>query len=32
VFTHFLEFKELVEKQSDLKILTLRIDNGREYK
>jgi hypothetical protein len=32
VFTHFLEFKELVEKQSGLKILTLRTDNGGEYK
>ena len=32
VFSHFLEFKALVEKQSGLKILTLRTDNGGEYK
>jgi hypothetical protein len=32
VFTHFLEFKELVEKQSGLKIITLRTDNGGDYK
>jgi transposase InsO family protein len=32
VFSHFLEFKALVEKQSGLKILTLEIDNGGDYK
>jgi transposase InsO family protein len=32
VFFHFLEFKALVEKQSGLKILTLLIDNGGEYR
>jgi hypothetical protein len=32
VFSHFLEFKALVEKQSGFKILTLRIDNGEEYR
>jgi hypothetical protein len=32
VLTHFVEFKEMVEKQSGLKILTLRSDNGGEYK
>jgi transposase InsO family protein len=31
VFIHFLEFKELVEKKSGLKILTLHLDNGGEY-
>jgi len=30
VFSHFLEFKALVEKQSGLKILTLRTDTGGE--
>jgi hypothetical protein len=30
VFSHFLEFKELVEKKTDFNILTLRIDNGGE--
>jgi hypothetical protein len=30
VFSHFLEFKVLVEKKSGFKILTLRIDNGGE--
>ena len=32
VFSHFLEFEELVEKQSGFKILTLRTDNGGEYR
>ena len=32
VFSHFLEIKALVENQSGLQILTLRTDNGREYK
>ena len=32
VCSHFLEFKALVEKQSGFKILTLRIDNGGEYR
>jgi hypothetical protein len=32
VFTHFLEFTKLVETKSGLKILTLRTDNGGEYK
>jgi hypothetical protein len=32
MFTHFLEFKALFEKHSGLKILTLQIDNGGEYR
>lgn len=32
VFSHFLEFKALVEKHSGLKIFTLRTNNGGEYK
>ena len=32
VFSHFLEFKALVEKQSGFKILTLRTNNGGEYR
>jgi len=32
VFTHFLEFKALIEKKSCLKILTLRTNNGGEYR
>jgi hypothetical protein len=32
VFFDFLEFKELVENQSGLKILTLRTNNGGENK
>ena len=32
VFSHFLEFKALVENKSGLKILTLRTDNGGEYR
>ena len=31
VFSHFLEFKALVEKQSGFNILTLRTNNGGEY-
>jgi hypothetical protein len=30
VFSHFIEFKELVEKKSGLKILTLQTNNGGE--
>jgi hypothetical protein len=29
-FAHFVELKEMIEKQSSLKILTLRSDNGGE--
>jgi hypothetical protein len=32
VFSHFLEFKALVEKQSGFKILTIRTDNDGEYR
>jgi hypothetical protein len=32
VFTHFLEFKTLIEIQSGLKVLTLCTDNGGEYR
>jgi hypothetical protein len=32
VFSHFLEFKALVEKKSGLKILTLCTYNGGEYR
>jgi transposase InsO family protein len=31
MFSHFLEFKALVEKKRGLEILTLRKDNGGEY-
>jgi hypothetical protein len=32
VFSHFLEFKALVEKESGLKTLTLQTYNGGKYK